>query len=67
MKNLVTKKMTVNSANANQIAFIINLMHGYDESKLIDMKTIENEFFYNAALIKANKVILDTKENPKKG
>ena len=35
LENLVTKKITVNSANADQISFIINLMNGYNESKLL--------------------------------
>ena len=67
LKNLVTRKMTINSANADQISFIIDLIHGYDESKLTDIETIKNEFFYNTVLIKAKNVFLDTKENPKKG
>ena len=35
LENLVTKKTTINSSNANQTSFIIELMHGYDEGKLI--------------------------------
>ena len=66
LEDLVTKKMTVNSANAAQISFIIDLMHGYDESKLVDIKAVKNEFFYNTVLTKAKKVFLDAKENPKK-
>ena len=63
LKDLVTGKMTINSANANQISFIIDLMHRYDERKLIDIETIKNEFFYNTLLTKAKKVFLDTKRN----
>ena len=44
LENLATKKTTVNSANADQIPFIINLMNGYDESKLTDIKEIKDEF-----------------------
>ena len=58
--------MTVNNANADQISFIINLMHGYDESKLLDIKAIKNEFFYNTVLVKAKKVFLNTRENPRR-
>ena len=60
LQNLVTKKTTVNSANANQISFIINLMNGYNGSKLIDIKAIKDQFFYNTVLTKAKKVFLDT-------
>ena len=66
LKNLVTRKMTINSANADQISFIINLMYGYDESKLTDIEVIKNEFFYNTVLIKARKFFLDTKKKLKK-
>ena len=30
LEDLVTRKMTVNNANADQISFRINLMHGYN-------------------------------------
>ena len=56
LEDLVTRKMTVNSANADQISFIVNLMHGYDEQKLFDSEALESKFFHNTALIKANKV-----------
>ena len=46
-----------------KISFIINLMYGYDESKLTDIEVIKNEFFYNTVLIKARKFFLDTKKN----
>ena len=36
---------------------------GYNESKLIDIKAIKDEFFYNTVLTKAKKVFLDTKKN----
>ena len=42
-------------------------MNGYNENKLIDTKTVKDEFFYNTALTKAKKVFLDTKRNFKKG
>ena len=38
--------MTVNSANADQISFIIDLMHGYNESKLADIEAMKNELFF---------------------
>ena len=66
LENLVSKKTTVNSANADQISFIINLMNGYNESKLIDIKAIKDEFFYNIVLTKSKEVFLDTKKNSKK-
>ena len=31
LKDLVTRKTTVRSANADQISFMINLMHGYND------------------------------------
>ena len=66
MENLVTRKMTVNSANADQISFIIDLMHGYNESKLLDTEAMQNEFFYNTVLTKAKKSFLDTKKNSRR-
>ena len=67
LENLVTKETTVNSANADQISFIINLINGYNESKMIDIKTTKDKFFYSTALTKAKKVSLDTKNKFKKG
>ena len=61
LENLVTKKATVNSANAVQIFFRINLLNGYNESELINIKTIKDGFFYNTVSTKAQKVLLDTK------
>ena len=34
LKDLVTRKRSIHSANAYKISFIIDLMHGYDEGKL---------------------------------
>ena len=62
LENLVTKKTSVNSANADQISFIINLMNGYNERELIDIKAIKDEFLYNTVLTKAQKCFLDTKK-----
>ena len=62
LKDLVTRKMTINSANADKIFFMVDLMHAYDEGKLIDIETINNKFFYNTVLTKAKKVFLDTKK-----
>ena len=67
LENLVTKKMTIDSANADQISLIINLMDGYNKSKLTDTEAIKNEFFYNAVLTKSKRVFLDTKKVEKKG
>ena len=39
-------------------------MHGYDESKLIDIETIKNKYyFYNVLLTNAKRIFLDTKKN----
>ena len=35
LEGLVTRKMTVNSANIDQISLIINLMHGYYEGRFM--------------------------------
>ena len=65
LENLVTKKATQYSANADQISLIINLMNGYNESKLIDIKATKDEFFYNTVLTKTKGDFLDTKKNSK--
>ena len=67
LENLETRKTTVNSTNADQVSFIINLMNGYNESKLIHVKAIKDEFFYNTVLTKAKTVFLDTKKIQEKG
>ena len=66
LEGLVTRKMTLNNANADQISFMINLMHGYDEGKLYDIKELKSRFFRNTILTKASDVFLNTKKNPKK-
>ena len=67
LKNLLTKKTIIDRANADQISFIIDLMHGYDGSKLTDAEVIKDEcYFYNVFLRKAKRVFLDTKKNPKR-
>ena len=63
LEDLVTRKMTLNNANADQISFIIDLMHGYDESKLLDIEAVKNEFFYNTVLIKNKKMFLILKKS----
>ena len=67
LENLVTKKITINSANGDQIYFIIDLMHGCNKSKLVDTEAIKNDFFYDTVLTKARKVFLDTKKNTRRG
>ena len=42
-------------------------MNRYNESKLIDIKAIKNDFFYNTVLTKAKKYFSDTKKIQKKG
>ena len=67
LENLVTKKAIVNSANGDQRSFIINLMNGYNEGTLIDVKATKDKFFYNTVLTKAKIAFLDTKKIQKKG
>ena len=45
LENLVTKRTSVNSTNSDQISSIINLINGYNESTLIDIKAIKDEFY----------------------
>ena len=66
LEGLVTRKMTVNNANVDQISFIINLIHGYDAGKLYNIKELKSEFLNTTILTKANDVFLNTKKNPKK-
>ena len=66
LQSLVTRKMTVDSANADQMSFIINLMHGYSDEKLYDTKEVKSEFLHNIALAKPKNVFSDTKNNSKK-
>ena len=35
----ITSKVTTNDANADQITFIISLIHGYDKDYLFDERT----------------------------
>ena len=67
LESLLTKKTSVSSANADQISFIIDLMHGYDRGKLVDTETVMDESYFpnnpcNVLLIKAQRIILDTKK-----
>ena len=66
LEGLVTKKMTVSSANADQISFIINLMYGYSDEKLYGIEEAKSNFFCSTALIKSKNVFLNTKKNPRK-
>ena len=66
LESLVTRKMSVNSANADQISFIINLMHGYSDERLCGTEEVKSEFLHKTTLTKAKNVILNTKNNPKK-
>ena len=68
MESLLTRKTIVSSANADQISFIIDLMHGYDRSKLTDRETIMDESYFpnnprNVLPIKAQRIFPDTKKN----
>ena len=53
LESLTTKKVTVNSANSDQISFIINLMHGYDDWRLYGLRESKSEFFHNTILTSA--------------
>ena len=64
MENLVTRKTTVNSGNIDNTFFIINLIHGYNDSNF-DNKTktdLESGRFQSIVLARANDVFLDTKK-----
>ena len=39
LENLVTSKMNIDHANADQINFIINLIQGYNKNDLFDHET----------------------------
>ena len=56
LENLVTRKMTVNSANSD---------HGYNEQDLFDMEALKNKCFHNTVLTKASKVFLDSRKDKK--
>ena len=45
MESLVTRKMSVDNANADQISFIVNSMHGYSDEKLYGTKKVKSKFF----------------------
>ena len=66
LEGVITRKMAVNDANADQISFIINLMHGYDEWRLDGIREVKSEFLHNTTLTKAKKVSLDAKKIQKK-
>ena len=69
LEDLVTRKVTVNSVNADQMFLIINLMHIYNDWDF-DKKTqidLERGRSHSIVLAKANDVFLDTKQNLKKG
>ena len=55
LESLVTRKMSVDSANADQISYIINSMHGYSDEKYYDTEKVKSEFFHNTTLTKAKK------------
>ena len=61
LEDLVTRKTTVNSANADQMSFIVNIMHGILIIKAqIGLEKVRS---HNIVLAKANDVFLDTKKN----
>ena len=68
LKELLTKKTNANNANFDQISFIIYSMYGCDESKLIDIMTIRDKFYFHDAFLTKTKIVfLGTTKNPKKG
>ena len=62
LEGLVTRKMTVNSANVDQISFIVKLMHGYNKGALYGIKELKSKFFHDTILRKANDVFLNAKK-----
>ena len=56
LEGVITRKMAVNDANADQISFIINLMHGYDEWRLDSIREVKSEFLHNTTLTDAKKI-----------
>ena len=61
--------MTVDSANADQISFIINLMHGYNNWDFDKKKTqmdLNKGRTHSIVLSRTNYIFLDTKKNLKK-
>ena len=64
LKDLVTRKMTVNSANSDQISFIINPMHGYNDWDFNKKAQIDLEKgrSHNIVLGRAKDIFLDTKK-----
>ena len=62
------KKLAVDNVNIDQISFIIGLMKGYDESKLIDLETIKDKsYFPSVFLTKTQRIFLDAEKDPNKG
>ena len=69
LEDLVTSKITVDIANADQISFIINLMRGYKSNlfgEKTEMSVKKGKSWKKNASIRANKIILSTKTNPRK-
>ena len=60
LKDLLTRNTTVNSTNVDQVSFIINLMHRYNDWDLNKGKS------HRIFLARANDVFLDAKKSPKK-
>ena len=70
--SLLTNKASINSANVDQISFIIDLIHGYDRGKLIDTGTVMDISYspsdlQHGLLTRAQRILLDTKKNLNKG
>ena len=61
LENLVTSKMNIDHANADQINFIINLMQGYNKNDLFDHETFDHFCKYNV-LNKAKKIFTIAKK-----
>ena len=60
LENLVTNKININKANADQLHLIINLMQGYSFGKeIIDKK--KSDSWDNKALDKAKRILYSSK------
>ena len=61
LDNLLTSKITTSDADADQISFIISLMHGYNKNDLFDERTDiivkKGKYWKNKTLTKASKII----------
>ena len=69
LENLVTSKITIYKANADQISFIINLMWGYNKTGLFDNETCKKKsiFWEYKVLNKAKEILYNCNKIQEKG